>query len=442
MVTASVDADGDAVTYSFTWTQDGVAWVGGTSTTTHAGDTIPASETGYEETWMCIATPSAGSLEGTSAIDSVTTSCEVLTWYRDSDGDGYGDDMDTLEQCDEPAGYVSVGGDCVPDDATLVECPSDGDSDWEDVPGNDPVAWAAVGLDSANDRILVYGGQTYHALSEAVYSFDLSTDVWSEASIAGADPGTRKGHASTMATGDDFSELVVFGGEDYHTLTDEVYVLDAYAAGAELWSDLTVVDGPEPRVGASMIYDPESDVALMWGGRGYYGLLGDMWQLDFSGATAVWTELAPFGDVPERAFSTEVYDPNFDVIYAFGGETYHALAETPLCMNMETMEWMELLVTGDEIDALTDAAAVYSADYRAVILYGGQGYHALPDQAYYIAPTDVCEVEVTALEPGEGTSPGGLMGHGMVWDSEDDVALLVGGQGYYRLRDTIYSLTP
>jgi hypothetical protein len=245
-----------------------------------------------------------------------------------------------------------------------------------------------------------------------------------------------------MATGDDFSEMVIFGGEDYHTLTDEVYVLDAYAAGGESWTDLTTSDGPEPRVGASMIYDSEGDVALVWGGRGYYGLLSDMWQLDFSGATAAWTELAPFGEVPERAFSTAVYDPNYDVIYAFGGETYHALAETPLCMDMETMEWVELIVTGDDIDALTDAAAVYAPDYRAVVLYGGQGYHALPDQAYYIEPTASCEVEVTALAAGEGSSPGGLMGHGMVWDSEDDVALLVGGQSYYRLSETIYSLTP
>ena len=146
--------------------------------------------------------------------------------------------------------------------------------------------------------------------------------------------------------------------------------------------------------------------------------------------------------MPERAFSAEVYDPSNDVIYAFGGEEYHQLGSTHLCMDMETLEWMELLVTGDEIAGLTDAAAVYSADYRAVILYGGQGYHALPDQAYYIEPTGTCEVEVTALEAGDGTSPGGLAGAGMVWDSADDVALIVGGQGYYRISDTIYSLTP
>ena len=34
------------------------------------------------------------------------------TWYADSDGDGFGDDNDTIEDCDQPAGYIAIGGDC------------------------------------------------------------------------------------------------------------------------------------------------------------------------------------------------------------------------------------------------------------------------------------------------------------------------------------------
>jgi hypothetical protein len=448
VLTDSSDADGDSVSYAFTWTVDGAAYAGTTVETAHAGDTIPVASTDYLETWVCTATPSDGSLEGASASDSVITSCEVLTWYADTDGDGYGDDLDTIDQCDEPSGYVAVGGDCVPDDATLVDCPSDGDSDWTRVDGTEPVAWSAVGLDTTNDRILVYGGQTYHALSSEVFAFDMTSESWDIAtSVSGADPGSRRGHASIFVEGTDYAELVVFGGEDYHTLTDEVFVLDAWVPGAETWADLTTApppgsDWPEPRTGASMIYDPEDDVALMWGGRGYYGLLGDMWELDFSGSSASWVELAPAGDIPERAFSAAVYDASHDAVYAFGGEEYHTLAETVLCMDMETLTWSEVTPSGDPVAPLTDAAVVYSPDYRAMVLYGGQGYHALPDQAYYIEPTGVCEITVTALEPGDGSSPGGLAGAGIVWDSIDDVAMLVGGQTYYQLSDSIFSLVP
>ncbi len=34
------------------------------------------------------------------------------TWYRDSDGDGYGDDGDWKTSCQAPSGYVAAGGDC------------------------------------------------------------------------------------------------------------------------------------------------------------------------------------------------------------------------------------------------------------------------------------------------------------------------------------------
>ena len=34
------------------------------------------------------------------------------SWYRDLDGDGYGDDEEVYEACMEPSGYVATGGDC------------------------------------------------------------------------------------------------------------------------------------------------------------------------------------------------------------------------------------------------------------------------------------------------------------------------------------------
>jgi hypothetical protein len=37
---------------------------------------------------------------------------DAATWYRDSDGDGYGANSSTREACDQPSGYVAVGGDC------------------------------------------------------------------------------------------------------------------------------------------------------------------------------------------------------------------------------------------------------------------------------------------------------------------------------------------
>ena len=44
----------------------------------------------------------------------VISDCDI--WYADFDGDGYGDDTDTLIDCVQPPGFVALGGDC--DDAS------------------------------------------------------------------------------------------------------------------------------------------------------------------------------------------------------------------------------------------------------------------------------------------------------------------------------------
>jgi len=41
------------------------------------------------------------------------------TWYRDEDGDGYGDDEVTVFGCEEPSGYVEEGGDCDDSDEAI-----------------------------------------------------------------------------------------------------------------------------------------------------------------------------------------------------------------------------------------------------------------------------------------------------------------------------------
>ncbi len=44
---------------------------------------------------------------------------EVGTWYSDDDGDGWGDDDSATETCDPEVGWVDVGGDCDPAEATV-----------------------------------------------------------------------------------------------------------------------------------------------------------------------------------------------------------------------------------------------------------------------------------------------------------------------------------
>ncbi|NTX57200.1 MopE-related protein [Myxococcus sp. CA039A] len=56
----------------------------------------------------------------TEACDGADNNCNgsadeglaTQTWYRDADGDGYGMASSTSQKCDQPAGHVSIAGDC------------------------------------------------------------------------------------------------------------------------------------------------------------------------------------------------------------------------------------------------------------------------------------------------------------------------------------------
>ncbi len=66
------------------------------------------------------------------------------TWYADSDGDGFGDEDDSVQACEEPSGYIDEPGDCDDGDAEINpdadelcdgadnDCDGDTDEDAED----------------------------------------------------------------------------------------------------------------------------------------------------------------------------------------------------------------------------------------------------------------------------------------------------------------------
>ena len=105
----STDADGDAISYSMSWTVDGVAWTG--STTTWSGDTISADDTAKGETWTCTVTPNDGEDDGSTASAEATVGGAFTGWSSSSvsvyDADYIFEGVDS----GDGAGSHTIGGD-------------------------------------------------------------------------------------------------------------------------------------------------------------------------------------------------------------------------------------------------------------------------------------------------------------------------------------------
>ena len=67
----STDIDGDPISYSFSWTVDGLDF-GGAGTTLYDGDTVASADTSAGETWICTVTPHDGEVFGPSDSAGVT----------------------------------------------------------------------------------------------------------------------------------------------------------------------------------------------------------------------------------------------------------------------------------------------------------------------------------------------------------------------------------
>jgi hypothetical protein len=106
------------------------------------------------------------------------------TWYVDSDGDGFGDEDDTIEDCEQPTGYVEEAGDCDDDDSAVnpdatetcneVDDNCDGDIDEGVTLGTDsscPAEDCSEILDSDSTAV---DGDYY--LDAGTYYCDMTTD--------------------------------------------------------------------------------------------------------------------------------------------------------------------------------------------------------------------------------------------------------------------------
>ena len=95
--------------------------------------------------------------------------------------------------------------------------------------------------------------------------------------------------------------------------------------------------------GHSVVFDDLNNDLYVFGGEGYYGLYDDMWMLDLDTYSK-----CSHADIryscrvsPMRMGMGAAMDPDYGVIYAFGGQEYYTLATTTQLQDVATQTWAE-----------------------------------------------------------------------------------------------------
>jgi uncharacterized repeat protein (TIGR01451 family) len=238
--------------------------------------------------------------------------------------------------------FGGCGGGCLPvlndtwvlSNATGVSGPPT----WTQLPVSGPAARTrhiAV-YDSANNRMIVFGGQNGSGSGGATFqdtwvlsnANGIGTPSWTQLNTAGGPPPGQ--NAPTGVYDAVNNRLIVFGGAAQGTgaFTNAVWALSNAngLGGPPTWTNIVpegATGAPPPRALHSAIYDPASNTMTIFGGVGANSDLNDVWTLSkINTQVPIWSERSPFGFLLDpRDSHTAIYDSANNRMTIFGGSS-------------------------------------------------------------------------------------------------------------------------
>jgi len=241
-----------------------------------------------------------------------------------------------------------------------------------------PSEWVAVGdlypyrlqevmvMDPSRHRFIAFGG------SDGVYRNDtyvhpLDTGRgWQYLQTSGTLPPARRLHTGIYDPNGD--RLVVFGGFNDQLLGD---LWQLTFSGVPTWSPLSAAGTPpSPRGGHVSIYDPEGQrmiVACGWDGvSGPAYRTGSTYALSLTG-TPTWTRLA---DGPPRSSATAVYDEDHRSMVVFGGTDPNFLGDSWELSLDGASSWSQIGLPAGPAPR-EEHSAIYDSHRKRMVVFGG-----------------------------------------------------------------------
>ncbi|MHA2323142.1 MAG: Kelch repeat-containing protein [Candidatus Thorarchaeota archaeon] len=235
-----------------------------------------------------------------------------------------------------------------------------------------------MAYDSQSDKMVMFGGiENFEPLSQTrdTWLFDYDDNTWTDVS-GGVTPQVRHDHA--MAYDSESDRIILFGGNNGTSL--EKYK-DTWAFDIEsnTWELMSPAVAPNERYFHTMAYDSESDrVILFGGGVPILGVQSDVWAYDYN--TDTWEELSPANHPVARKAHAMTYDNESDKIVLFGGtdDLDDALGDTWLFdYNNESWTQVNPIMSPS---ARSRHSMVYDSESNLIIALGGSEVNYRPGE--------------------------------------------------------------
>ena len=239
-----------------------------------------------------------------------------------------------------------------------------------------PQGYPLLAHDPVTDRVWLVGGfTTDFALLQDLWTFSTRSRAWTPV-------GNPTGPTSWDATALDAQSRKLILYQGYSAAFDAVDVQTwAYDVESGVWENRTPAVQPPSRWGSIMVYDPEADRVLLYGGAnfadglacGFCGattVFGDLWAYDYESNT--WTERHPSVSPPPHHFPVLVYVPTIDRTVLFGGfqQGFTSLFNDTWSYDYDANRWTDL----DPDDPPAPRAYHYMAlepKTNRIVMFGG-----------------------------------------------------------------------
>ncbi len=239
-------------------------------------------------------------------------------------------------------------------------------------------------------------------VSNATWTFSFVTENWTNVT-RGSAPAARAEPAFSVGNG----TALLFGGRDPNASgSGQLTFGDTWLLNltTDTWRRVTPVgSGPGPLFGASLTWDPQRGVFLLFGGC--YPCSSTVWT--FSPTSLAWSALPSSGAPPPgRADATWSYDPLEGVDLLFGGTNGTTEFNDTYLYNPVSLVWMRITSASAPSPRVASAADFLAVPGNETLLLTGGGGNPVngSNGSWRLAPVTSLLVQVANASSGSGVA--------------------------------------